>query len=203
MSEPWAEDLPLFPLKAVLFPGGLLPLRIFEQRYMTMAKACLREETPFGVCLIRTGAEVGEPALPEAIGCTARIIQWEMQQLGLLQVTTRGERRFRIRERRVREDGLTRASVEPIDEDSDAPVPARLRSCARLLELVIADKGARLIETPYRLDSASWVSARLTEILPVPLIAKQRLMELTDSLQRLEIIHKFMLQHGLAGAEKP
>ena len=101
-----SSDLPLFPLQTVLFPGGRLPLRIFEQRYMDMAKECLRENLPFGVCLIREGREVGEPALPEDVGCTARIVEWDMPQLGVLQVVTRGERRFRIRSHRVQTDGL-------------------------------------------------------------------------------------------------
>src|SRR5712664_2056169 len=84
------QDLALFPLNVVLCPGGRLPLRIFEQRYMEMAKACLRDSAPFGVCLIREGAEVGRPATPAAIGCLARIAEWDMPQLGLLQVTSRG-----------------------------------------------------------------------------------------------------------------
>jgi Lon protease-like protein len=80
----------------VLFPGGRLPLRIFEQRYMEMAKACLRDGTPFGVCLIRDGAEVGAAATPMEVGTLAKIESWDMPQLGVLQVSALGERRFRI-----------------------------------------------------------------------------------------------------------
>jgi Lon protease-like protein len=181
----------------VLFPGGLLPLRIFEQRYMDMTKDCLRDELPFGVCLIRSGEEVGEPATPENVGCLARIVQWDMQQLGLLQITARGEGRFRILERWALANGLTRARVEPIPADSDAPLPDEFLGCARLLRLVIEEHGARTIEAPFRFDSSSWVSARLCEILPVPLAAKQKLMELADSRERLEILQKFLAQHGL------
>ena len=78
------RDLPLFPLNTVLFPGGRLPLRIFEQRYMDMAKACLKDGSPFGVCLIREGAEVGAPAVPAEVGTLARITHWDMPQLGVL-----------------------------------------------------------------------------------------------------------------------
>ena len=88
------RDVPLFPLNTVLFPGGLLPLRLFEQRYLEMAKGCLRDGTPFGVCLIREGAEVGTPATHEDVGCLARIVQWDMQQLGLLQLVAQGAERF-------------------------------------------------------------------------------------------------------------
>ncbi|MGA8051382.1 MAG: LON peptidase substrate-binding domain-containing protein [Burkholderiales bacterium] len=187
----------MFPLRAVLFPGGLLPLRIFEQRYMEMAKDCLRQALPFGVCLIRSGEEVGAPATPEDVGCLARIVHWDMQELGLLQVTVRGEDRFRILERRVLANGLTRGRIEPLPADNDSPLADEFLSCARLLRLVIEEHGARTIEAPFQFDSSSWVSARLCEILPVPLAAKQRLMELADSRERLEILQKFLEQHGL------
>ncbi len=197
MSAPSNGEIALFPLNAVLFPGGLLPLRVFEQRYMEMAKACMREDAPFGVCLIREGREVGEPATPEEVGCLARIVEWDMQQLGVLSITARGEQRFRIRDRRTEPDGLQRAQVDLLPEEVDAALPDEFLACARLLRLVIEEHGARLIEAPFRFDSCSWVSARLTEILPVPLAAKQKLMELNESRERIEILQKFLEQHGL------
>jgi Lon protease-like protein len=185
------KDLPLFPLNTVLFPGGRLPLRIFEQRYMEMAKACLRDGSPFGVCLIREGAEVGAPATPVDIGCLARIVEWDMEQLGVLQVVARGERRFRVLERRTQADGLLRASIELLDEDGDAEVPARCVTCARLLERVI-DQQSGLFEPPHRLDSSAWVSSRLAEILPLPLAVKQELLEIADGRTRLERLNGFL-----------
>jgi hypothetical protein len=196
---PGGGEIALFPLQTVLFPGGLLPLRIFEQRYMDMAKECLKSDAAFGVCLIRKGAEVGDPATPEEVGCLARIVQWDMQQLGLLHVTVRGERRFKIVERHVERSGLSRARVQMLEEESDATVPARFAACRRLIELVVQQRGADLFAAPLRLDSSAWLSARLSEILPVPLAAKQKLMELDDSVQRLEILQKFLEQHGLTG----
>jgi Lon protease-like protein len=186
------KDLPLFPLNTVLFPGGRLPLRIFEQRYMEMAKACLRDGTPFGVCLIREGAEVGAPATPVDIGCLARIVEWDMAQLGVLQISARGERRFRILERRVQADGLARASVQLVDEDGDSAIPARCATCVRLLERIIAQPGAPAVEPPHRLDSSAWVSARLAEILPLPLTVKQELLELADGGARLGRLNDFL-----------
>lgn len=197
MTQAATREVALFPLNAVLFPGGLLPLRVFEQRYMEMTKACLRDGLPFGVCLIREGSEVGNPATPEDVGCLARIVQWDMQQMGVLNITARGEQRFRIRRRRVEDNGLMHADVELLPEDADAALPDEFLACARLLRLVIEEHGARLIEAPFRFDSSAWVSARLTEILPVPLAAKQKLMELTESRQRLEILQKFLSQRGL------
>jgi Lon protease-like protein len=169
----------------VLFPGGRLPLRIFEQRYMEMAKRCLKDQSPFGVCLIRDGAEVGAPATPNQVGTLARIASWDMPQLGVLHVSARGERRFRIRERTVQADGLARASIELLDEESDAPVPAELASAVKLLERVI-EQHPELLERPHRLDSCTWVSARLAELLPLPLEAKQALLEMDDGRARLQ-----------------
>ena len=185
------SEVPLFPLNTVLFPGGRLPLRIFEQRYMDMAKACLRDGARFGVCLIREGREVGAPAVPAETGTLARISAWDMQQLGLLQVTALGEQRFRIRERRVQADGLAMASIELILQDQDASIPETCVGCVKLLGRVI-EQQAGLFEPPHRLDSASWVSARLTEILPLPLPAKQELLELTDARERIERLNALL-----------
>lgn len=185
------QDLALFPLNVVLFPGGRLPLRIFEQRYMEMAKACLRDSTPFGVCLIREGAEVGAPATPVDIGCLARIAEWDMPQLGMLQVIARGEARFRILARRVQADGLARASIEILSEDEDAQIPPNCARCVRLLERLI-EQQASLFETPHRLASCSWVGLRLAELLPLPLEAKQEYLEMTDARARLERLNSLL-----------
>lgn len=183
--------VPLFPLNTVLFPGGRLPLRIFEQRYMDMAKACLRDGSPFGVCLIREGREVGAPATPVDIGCTATIAAWDMPQLGVLHVTALGGQRFRIVERRVQADGLALASIEVLSGDQDAPIPDSCAGCVQLLERVL-EQQAGLFEPPHRLDSASWVSSRLAEILPLPLAAKQELLELSDARARLERLNALL-----------
>ena len=169
----------------MLFPGGRLPLRIFEQRYMEMAKACLKDGSPFGVCLIREGAEVGTPATPSDVGTLARIASWDMPQLGVLHVAARGERRFRILARRVQPDGLARARVEILQEENDAEVPAACSTSVKLLERII-EQHPELLERPHRLDSCAWVSARLAELLPLPLAAKQALLELDDARARLQ-----------------
>jgi uncharacterized protein len=167
----------------VLFPGGRLPLRIFEQRYLEMAKVCLKDNAPFGVCLIQQGKEVGEAALPVATGCLARLAEWDMPQLGVLQVVARGESRFRILERRVQADGLARATVEMLPDEVDDPVSGDHR-LVKLLERVI-EQHSELFERPYRLRSSAWVSARLAELLPLPLEAKQALLETNDGRERL------------------
>jgi hypothetical protein len=189
-------EIPLFPLQTVLFPGGRLALRIFEQRYMDMAKACLRDGSPFGVCLIREGREVGEPALPEPVGCLARIVEWDMPQLGLLQVVARGERRLRIRARRVQADGLALAGADLLDEESDAPLDPQADLCARVLRRMVDAAPAGLVELPPRYDSSAWVSARLAELLPLSLASKQRLLEMDDARDRLEILRRLINSSG-------
>jgi hypothetical protein len=185
------DEVALFPLNTVLFPGGRLPLRIFEQRYMEMAKACLKGKLPFGVCLIREGKEVGQPATPVDIGCLARIGAWDMPQLGMLHITAHGEQRFRIVERRVQDDGLALAKIELLEQDVDSPIPQSCVPCVQLVERVIEQQSG-LFEPPHRLDSSSWVSSRLAEVLPLPLAAKQELLELSDGRARLERINALL-----------
>ncbi len=175
----------------MLFPGGRLPLRLFEQRYLDMAKACLREDQPFGVCLIVEGREVGEPALPAALGCLARIAGWDMPQLGVLNIVAQGEQRFRILERRVQRDGLQRARLELLAPETDGPVPPQCSRCLELLERAM-EQAPALFAEPRRLDSAAWVGARLAEALPLPNSAKQALLELHDGVERLERINRLL-----------
>jgi Lon protease-like protein len=188
----------LFPLNTVLFPGGLLPLRVFEQRYLEMAKDCLRASTPFGVCLIREGAEVGAPATHEDIGCLAHIKHWDMQQLGLLQLIAQGGQRFRVLARRIRADGLILADIALLADDADAPIPGKFAACRQLLERIVAEHGERLFAPPFLLDSSAWVGARLAEVLPLPASARQRLLEMEDALQRLEILQRLLAESALA-----
>ena len=178
----------------MLFPGGRLPLRVFEQRYMEMAKACLRDGSPFGVCLIREGPEVmqpgGSPVLTADVGCLARIGAWDMPQLGVLQVVAHGGERFRIASRTVQPDGLARAQVEVLAED-DGPVGEALASCVQLLERLV-EAQPDFFERPYRYDSSAWVSARLADVLPLPLEAKQALLEIDAAPERLAQIDRLL-----------
>jgi Lon protease-like protein len=191
-------NVPIFPLNTVLFPGGLLPLRVFEARYMDMARDCLKRDTPFGVCLIREGSEVGAPAVPEGIGCLAKIIECDMQQQGILNVKTQGGQRFRILEHRTGAQGLSSADIELIPAENGAEVPAEFGACARLLEMVVADQGRAIFAEPHAYNDAAWVGYRLAEILPVPLAAKQKLLELGDSVARLSILQRYLEGQGLA-----
>jgi uncharacterized protein len=193
------REIPIFPLNTVLFPGGLLPLKIFEQRYIEMTKTCLRDNNPFGVCLIREGREVGAAAVPEPVGCFATIESWDMPQLGLFHLIARGGERFRIRDTRVAPNHLMSAVVESIPPDpASDPVDSL---CRQVLQAVIEKVGANQFPAPLRLDDASWVGYRLAEVLPLGARVKQELLETTDAGQRLERLRTLLVQQGLKGRE--
>jgi len=196
-AAPVRMEIPLFPLDTVLFPGGVLPLKIFEQRYLDMAAACMKEGQPFGISLIATGKEVGGLAEPHAVGTLAEIANWEMEQLGILMVTAHGGKRFRILERHATSDRLLRATVEIIDDDGPLPMPPERQRLLPLLRRIASDIGPARFPEPHRFDDAEWVGYRITEILPVQNLAKQKLLELEDPLSRLEILEKFLDQRKL------
>ena len=193
---PPPDTLPLFPLKTVLFPGGVLPLRVFEPRYMDMVTRCMREHTPFGVCLIAAGEEVGEAAVPHPVGTEALIERWDMEQPGVLELLVRGGRRFRIVDHELERDGLLVGSVCWLEEPPAEPVPAAQAELLPLLRSIVEELGDRL-PPPHDFDDAAWVGARYIELLPIPLLAKQKLLELDDILSRLEILQQFLRDHGL------
>jgi Lon protease-like protein len=156
-----------------------------------MAKACLKDNTAFGVCAIREGKEVGAPAVPFDVGTLAKIAEWDMQQLGVLQIVAAGEARFRVLEHHAQRDGLLVGHVELLPAETDGPIPATCEPALRLLERVI-EQHAELFPEPHHLRSAAWVSARLAEILPLPLPAKQELLEVDDARVRLERVNALL-----------
>jgi uncharacterized protein len=200
--------IPLFPLHTVLFPGGILPLKVFEPRYVDMVRDCMKKEAPFGIVLIKSGQEVGPAAVPEAIGCVAHIAHWDMITLGVLLLRTRGGERFRIIETRELPDHRLEARIEMMQADSAAPITDTHLSCAKALKIVIDDINAKgkaeqgaAFESPFaqpaQLDDTGWVANRWCEILPIPLKARQKLLELDDAQSRLAVVHQYLQQHEI------
>lgn len=188
-------EIPLFLLGTVLHSGGRLELRVFETRYMDMVKTCLRTETPFGVCLLERGEEVavlqGEAPVPYRVGTLARIADWEMPQLGILNLVVHGGERFRIFEHRTQPDGLVRAAVELLPDPPVTPIPgdyARLVPMLRALIEALEDPPP----PPHRFFDAAWVADRWAELLPLPLAARQQILELDDGVARLDAIYRFL-----------
>ena len=191
------RSAPIFPLKTVLFPGSALPLRIFEIRYVDMARECLRSSSPFGVCLIREGEEVGTPAVPERVGCLARIDDCDAEELGVLKVRAVGLERFRIDSSEVTRAGLIVAKVDLLAGEPEVRDAPGLAECAAFLRKAIAAIGVERFVQPLRFEDATWVGFRLAEILPLKADVKQKLLELTDATLRLAVLHKFMRQQRL------
>jgi hypothetical protein len=190
--------IPLFPLQTVLFPGGALPLKIFEQRYMDMAKACLKAEAPFGVCLIAQGAEVGAPAEPHTVGTLARIATWDMEQLGVLQVVVHGGERFRLLRHWAEPSGLVHGEIELLPDPAPQAVPADAAGIVALLRAIVADLAAAGPPPPHRFGDAAWVGHRFCEVLPIPNTARQMLLELDDAASLLAIVKRYLVQKKLA-----
>lgn len=203
-----ATWIPLFPLKTVLFPAGVLPLKVFEARYIDMVRDCMKDDAPFGVVLIKSGQEVGAAAEPETVGTLARIVHWDMPSLGVMLLRTQGEERFRILDTRVLPDNRLEAQVDMIAPDTDAPVSAMHVNCAKALKIVMDDIEAKgqaqhgesfdsLFALPLQFESTAWVANRWCEILPIPLKARQKLLELDDAQARLSIVHQYLQQHRI------
>jgi Lon protease-like protein len=182
-----SDPLALFPLSIVLFPEGPLPLRIFETRYVDMVRRCMREDRGFGVVLIREGREVG-PAQTFDVGTLAKIVDFHQLADGFLGLSCVGQRRFQIHSRSRQADGLNLAQVEWLPVEPTVAVPARYAPLAALLESVLPQLGEVYSGMPMRLDDAAWVGHRLAEILPIPPADKQRCLEFSDPLDRLEAL---------------
>jgi Lon protease-like protein len=199
-GRPATTTIPLFPLRTVLFPGGLLPLKVFEQRYIEMVSACLKAKRPFGVVMITSGEEVAaQGALPAfaEVGTLARVTDVDMPQLGIMHVATEGLARFQVRAHRTQGDRLIVADVSDLAAEPPLPLPDDARPLAQLLELVATRVGPRNFPARLAYDDASWVGYRLAEVLPLPLPIKQSMLEINDAAVRLKVLGKFLVQQGL------
>lgn len=198
------QPLPLFPLRTVLFPEGLLQLKIFEARYLDMVSERLRTRTPFGVVCLRDGTEARSkaPVLLERVGTLARIDEVDSEQAGILRLVCRGTRRFRLLAQASQQaDGLWTAPVEllPEPEGPLAPDPAH-KACVDALAQAIVNLAAQDVHPfgePHRLDDAGWVADRWCELLPIPLAARQKLLELDDAPARLRIVDEYLRGKGV------
>ncbi len=179
-------NLPLFPLNSIIFPGGVLPLRIFESRYLDMVKECARNQSEFVICLIKDGSEVGNAAKHQSVGTSCRIIDWETLPDGLLGVTAQGQSRVEIKTTQVQSNQLLFAEVEYLIEDDDETLPEKFDEWTHLIAAIIKELGEPFSQQSQNLQSAHWVASRLTEYLPFELKQKQRILEIDHPLVRLE-----------------
>ncbi|MGC9457980.1 MAG: LON peptidase substrate-binding domain-containing protein [Halothiobacillaceae bacterium] len=193
------QEMPLFPLHTVLYPGGNLSLRIFEVRYIDMVRRCLREDRPFGVVLIDEGSEVGAGVKPHPVGTTARIVDSGLRSDGLLGIFTRGEQRFRLGTLRTQGDGLAMAEVEMLAHKPRINVA--LEPYRQLLESLIENDPARFPAHARQMDDPVWVIYRLSENLPIPLGERQRILEAECLDSALAAIDAALVQIGFPPVE--
>lgn len=180
-------QISLFPLQTVLYPGGPLPLRIFEARYLDMISSCLRDDTPFGVVQIRRGSETG-PATTFEVGTLAMITDWYQGSDGILGVTAIGTERFRINSVTQGPDRLLHADAEILPPAPSVPLPEEYLPLVQILDGVLADLGRLYEDLPRQYDNAVWISYRFAEILPFTAEEKQTCLEIDDPLERLQLI---------------
>lgn len=183
--------VPLFPLNAVLFPGGPLPLRIFEPRYLSMVSRCIQNDAPFGVLLIREGSET-ESSTTHHVGTLARITDWYQGSDGLLGITAIGEERFRLISTTRQDDGLNVGDVQILENEPNLPLPDEYQEMAGILAGVLEDLGRLYESLDKHFDDASWVTSRFVEILPIDLEEKQRCLEQSDPIERLGIVRDLL-----------
>jgi Lon protease-like protein len=188
----------------VLFPDGLLRLKVFEARYLDLVTSCLREGKPFGVVALRRGADVGtaEPVEFEAQGTLAELVDVDSAQSGILQVSCRGTQRFEVIASSQQADGLWVAQALSIPDDDDTAPTTELIETVRGLAgamKALRAQGAEPFVEPYRFERAGWVANRWCEILPISLAAKQKLLELQDPLVRLKLVDEYLRGKGVVG----
>ena len=183
--------VPLFPLSTVLYPGGPLPLRIFEPRYLDMISRCLKSDVPFGVLLIKSGSETG-PAKTYDVGTLARIIDWYQGSDGLLGITAIGEQRFRLKSVERQPDGLNIGEIELLEPEDQHLLPEEYKPLAGILAGVLDDLGRLYESLDRQYDDAGWVGYRFAEILPITPEQKQSCLEANDALQRLILVREVL-----------
>lgn len=185
--------LPLFPLHSVLLPGAALGLRVFERRYLDMLRECSRTDTPFGVCLILDGHEVGTPATPAAHGVEARIDDFDMGADGVLVLRLRGHRRFHVQHVRVRDNGLIMAEVAWNSPDHDDELRPEHALLSTVLGHIIEQAGSAFAPShPALLDQAAWVGWRLAELLPLGESQRLQLLQMDEPHERLDALVRWM-----------
>jgi Lon protease-like protein len=188
--------VPLFPLNTVLFPGGPLPLRVFEARYIDMVGDCMRSDTPFGVLLLAKGPEVGSntTARTVAVGTLAKIVDWYQGTDGLLGITALGTERFQLKVARRKGDGLNMGEVDLLPAEASVPVPEEFAGWSALLRGVLDDLGKLYEATDRHYDDATWLGFRFAEILPIEMQVRQQFLEMTDPIERLRLLRPLLRQ---------
>lgn len=192
-------EIPLFPLPLILFPGGKLPLQIFEPRYLDMVKQCMKDDVGFGVVMIQEGAQVlksSEAQLPSVAftGTYVKIIDFDQGDNGLLGIVVEGQVKFSIRDQYENSERLMMADVEFLKIESKELLPDDKVHLGEILASLLEHEAVEALRLSVDLEDATEVGGRLTELLPIPNNLKQRLLEMRNPIARLEDLDKLILK---------
>jgi len=185
-------SLPLFPLQTVVFPGGLLPLRVFEPRYMDMVTQAIADRAAFGICAIREGRDIDITAKHYTVGTRVQVMDWDMPQPGILHIQTQALERFVVRSSHSEPNGLRVGEVDDVSAEPAMALPEELILGAEVLYQIVNELGIDKFARPHDYNNATWVSYRLSEVLPLKLSVRQNLLEMNDSVARLTILTEFL-----------
>lgn len=187
-------QLPLFPLSSVVLPDGLMPLRLFERRYIDMVKECFRNNTGFGICLIQNGREAGEPSEPYPLCTSVSIIDFDQGADGLLHITVKGENECRILTYTSNDSGLLIGEVELLPLKPATAMIPEYELLAQKLELILSYLETDMRFEEKHLDDADWVCHRLLEVLPLAAGAKFELLQMSTNQERLDALGVLQIQ---------
>lgn len=187
-------QIPLFPLSSIVMPEGLLPLRLFERRYIDMVMNCFRTDTGFGVCLIKQGTEAGVPSRPYPMGTLVSIVDFDQGADGLLHIVARGEREFRILTHAPNDAGLQFGEIEFLPDRTPVAMRPEFENLASKLHLILQYVEPDFSYPETRLDDADWVCHRLLELLPLTPAARFELLQMEDNRDRLEALASLQIE---------
>ncbi len=189
------DDYPLFPLTSVLFPGGRLALRIFERRYLDLVTHTLRTQGSFGIVHLHAGGEVagkgGELRLA-AVGCEARIVDWDQTEDGLLGLVVEGGRRFRVQHSYRDDAGVHRARVQWLEEADELPLPDEAKELSALLAQLLAHPHVQRMGFSEQVSGTGELVNRLAQLLPLAAADVYPLLEVDEPLARLDALHDLL-----------
>ncbi len=196
-----SRKIPLFPLETVLFPDGVIALKIFEARYLDMIKQCLREKTEFGVISIIQDQDDSHDNLTprfSSIGTLALIEDFDPIQPALYMTKSFGTQRFKLLSSSQEANGLWVGEIILLEKDPLIPIPKEHQRVAKLLDEIIAViQSENLLsdapfKKPYMTEDCGWVSNRLAELLPISLAQKNHLLAQTNPRIRLDLISEII-----------
>ncbi len=187
-------EIPLFPLSSIVLPGGKLPLRLFEPRYINMVKNCFKTGSGFGVCLIKDGRDAGTPATPYPQGTLVTIVDFDQGPDGLLHITAEGTQEFTLHTYAANEENLLIGEVELHNINEPIAMDSRYKDLSQKLAIILQYVEPNITYEQKQLDSPDWICNRMLELLPLSAPSKYELLQLSTNHARLEALLSMQIE---------